>query len=110
MQSKPVILPIGTLGTGKSTFLNTCLGYQGCAVNDEPEGCTQNFNIVDTDLATLIDTPGLNDPNMPIGVWINSVRKTGGQKVSLALLFIAQKVRPDVTDKMNILVMMEILN
>lgn len=102
-------MPLGTLGTGKSTFLNCCLGSYGFETSEEPEGCTQNFSIQDTDVATLIDSPGLNDPRMPIGTWINALRKVGGKEISLCLLFIMQKFRPDTLDKTNILVMMEAL-
>lgn len=105
--SKPTILPIGTLGTGKSTFMNCCLGSYGFKTSDSTEGCTQKFESKETDVMTLIDAPGLADPRMPIGDWVNSLKKIGGTKVSLCLLFIMQKVRPDAQDKMNILVMLE---
>ena len=34
--TKPIILPIGTLGTGKSTFMNRLLGVADAKSKDDP--------------------------------------------------------------------------
>ena len=60
----------------------------------------------------FIDAPGLNDPNMPIGTWIEELKEDGmkNRKINLCLIVMMQKVRPDTLDKTNILITMEALN
>ena len=107
-------LVIGTLGTGKSTFLNTCTGKQNFLTSAEPEGCTHNYSMIDLIDKQLqfIDSPGLHDPKMPIGTWIEELKEDGmkNRKINLCLIVLMQKVRPDNLDKSNILITMEALN
>ena len=57
---------MGTLGTGKSTLLNRMSGEQVDAFRAElqTKGCTQELKMLKFEHFRLIDTPGLNDPNM----------------------------------------------
>ena len=57
---------MGTLGTGKSTLLNRMSGEQVDAFRAELQtaGCTQESTMLQFEHFRLIDTPGLNDPNM----------------------------------------------
>ena len=67
-------MAIGTLGIGKSTLLNRMSGVK--EYDPEPfeakfqtTGCTQEIRMLPFDDFNLIDTPGLNDPNMTTAEW-----------------------------------------
>jgi len=56
-----------------------------------------------------VDSPGLNDPGMTTAAWADRLSKiiVGDRAVSLCLMVIKTKWRPDICDKQNILVMAE---
>ena len=65
---------LGTLGTGKSHLLNTLSGAD--LEVDEPfeskmqtTGCTKNPKWLEFKDFNLLDSPGLNDPNMNAADW-----------------------------------------
>ncbi len=55
---------------------------------DEPEGCTQAFSLIEANSFEWIDSPGLNDPRMPIGTWINALKaeEIKAKKINLCIL------------------------
>ena len=66
---------MGTLGVGKSSLLNKMSG-----MSDEQfttafatTGCTQDPKLLEFDYFKLLDTPGLNDPNMSTCEWSTKV-------------------------------------
>ena len=67
--SKPIVLAMGTLGVGKSTVLNRILGSEKFECSDRPTGVTQDFTAYETADFTILDTPGLNDMEMPLPTW-----------------------------------------
>ena len=115
MSTTPTILPMGTLGTGKSTFLNRAIGQSdedGFKTSSGFAGCTQDFAITNKDGYDWIDSPGLNDPKLPVGSWIEMLKEEGmrDQKINMALIFIKPRHRPENSDKMNVLVLLEAIS
>ena len=102
---------LGTLGSGKSTLLNRMSGR-----HDEPfearlqtEGCTQEPKMVDAYHFNLIDTPGLNDPNMSTNEWQTTYNQwvdiQGNVRIDLAVLVFKQNIRPSVQDANSLAVL-----
>ena len=68
------IIVIGTLGIGKSTLMNTIYGEdQKFVAKNFSESVTKTISAAEFTKEginyTVIDTPGLNDPNMDINTW-----------------------------------------
>ena len=106
--AKKSVLVLGTLGIGKSTFLNT-LGAT-FETSNQPVGCTLDIKRDDTIPGyALIDSPGLNDMDMTLAEWAQKLNTSGlnGQPLDLCLLVFKQTPRPQVTDKQNVIVMQE---
>ena len=68
---KSNVIVMGTLGIGKSTLLNKMSGMsqEQFETAYQPEGCTHEPKMLPFDHFNLIDTPGLNDPNMSTNEW-----------------------------------------
>ena len=58
---------------------------------------------------TLLDTPGLGDPLMPLPTWAGKLNASAikGRPVGLVLMVIKAAIRPSAQDKTNILIMQE---
>ena len=109
-------MPVGTLGVGKSTFMNRVLGVADAKSREDktafytefcPDGVTQGFSVIQTNNLNIIDSPGLNDPKMSLATWSTNLNNSLllGKPVSLAIMVMMCKVRPDVGDKQNALVL-----
>ena len=59
-------MALGTLGVGKSHLMNTLAGSGNFKVGDSAESVTKGFSILNVGSMTLIDTPGLNDMDIPL--------------------------------------------
>lgn len=108
--SKPLVLVLGTLGTGKSTVLNRTCGEEGrFEAKDSVEAVTKGFNTYDLKNFTLLDTPGLGDPEMPLATWVGKLNASTikGRPVALVLMVLKAAIRPTAQDKTNILIMQE---
>ena len=95
--NKPIVLAMGTAGTGKSTMLNRLLGNdEGFGTSGAAQSCTQSFTGIQTDYCTILDTPGLGDLNMTLEMWAAKLNSSvyKDQKVALALLVIKASIRP----------------
>ena len=90
--TKPNIMVLGTLGTGKSTLMNRLHGGDTNVFDASYSefGVTQKPEIIELENFTLIDTPGLNDPKIPTADWstrFNSSEVTTNEKrIALSLL------------------------
>ena len=100
---------LGSVGTGKSRFLNILSGVD----LDEVEpfesdynitGCTKDPQWIPFEHFNLLDTPGLNNDRIPTADWAQrlndwSAAQNGGQlSVDLTVLIFKQKPRPDIAD------------
>ena len=91
---------MGTLGSGKSTLLNRMSGQSEdvFVAAMQTNGCTQEPKMLTYENFNLIDTPGLNDPNMSTNEWATVyndwTEKNGNVQIDLALLVFRQSVRP----------------
>ena len=102
---------MGTLGTGKSTLLNRMSGQEEdvFVARLQTEGCTQEPKIAEAEGFKLIDTPGLNDPNMSTNEWQTTYNKwievQGNVRIDLAVLVFKQNIRPSVQDANSLAVL-----
>ena len=109
--AKPNVMVMGTLGTGKSTLLNRMSGQEEdlFVARLQTEGCTQEPKIAEAEGFKLIDTPGLNDPNMTTNEWQTTYNKwlkaQGPVRIDLAVLVFKQNVRPSVQDANSLAVL-----
>ena len=104
--NKPTVMVLGSIGHGKSTFLNRLAGDENFFhAARSVKGVTQyptRHELPDFD---LIDTPGLNDCRIPTADWVqrfNSCADSQPQPLSLALLVFKASIRPNCGDQ-NIL-------
>ena len=108
---KPNVMVMGTLGTGKSTLLNRMSGQEEdvFVARLQTEGCTQEPKIAEAEGFKLIDTPGLNDPNMSTNEWQTTYNKwievQGNVRIDLAVLVFKQNIRPSVQDANSLAVL-----
>ena len=66
------IIPMGTVGVGKSTVMNAFLGKQYFATSSKPQGCTHDFSLHTYEEGkAVMDVPGLNDPAWPLDKWLS---------------------------------------
>lgn len=94
--------------------MNTIMGDEKFMTSDEAEGCTQFPEEVKIDINSksykIIDTPGLNDPQMPIHQWTKNYADLAAKSpepVSLTLIVFKANVRPDVGQKSDVLAVLE---
>ena len=58
----------------------------------------------------VIDTPGLNDPNMPLTQWTenyNNLASKSPEPISLTIIAFKANVRPDAGQKSDVLAVLE---
>ena len=74
------VIALGTLGVGKSTLMNAFSASKTgeFAVGDGAESVTKEFKAFDMGDLTLIDTPGLNDVDIPLAYWGVKLQKVSG--------------------------------
>ena len=72
---------LGSLGNGKSTLLNRMSGQPEdvFVAAMQTTGCTQEPKALSFDTLNLIDTPGLNDPNILTAEWAQRVNEWAGK-------------------------------
>ena len=77
------------------------------------EGCTQELKMLTFEHFNLIDTPGLNDPNMTTSEWSTKyndwTKKNSKKDIDLAVLVFRQSPRPSVQDTNSLAVLKEAL-
>jgi predicted GTPase len=100
---KRLVLTIGDVGHGKSTFNNALIGAHKNEASDATSGVTQNFQTYSSILpefkdTAFMDSPGLNDPDMALENWVqkynNTVGKQSAPRLSLVVLLIECQARP----------------
>ena len=102
---------MGTLGSGKSTLLNRMSGQPEdvFVAAMQTNGCTQEPKMLTYENFNLIDTPGLNDPNMSTNEWQTTYNKwievQGNVRIDLAVLVFKQNIRPSVQDANSLAVL-----
>ena len=75
----------------------------------QPEGCTHEPKMLPFEHFNLIDTPGLNDPNMSTNEWQTTynqwIETQGNVRIDLAVLVFKQNIRPSVQDANSLAVL-----
>ena len=113
--SKPTVMVIGTVGTGKSTTMQRLSGSneEEFISARQPEGCTQHAQVKEFNRFKLIDTPGLNDMRIPSSDWGTRYNESDVIKnckcIDLVLILFRCKIRPDVSDFNILAVLMQVL-
>ena len=80
------------------------------------DGCTESFVTLRCDElgenVGLMDTPGLNDANLPLDVWLRKFEHEMSKTVSVSLVVLVMraKTRPDVSDKATTAILFECFN
>jgi hypothetical protein len=94
--------------------MNCIMGDEKFKTSDEAEGCTQIPEEITMDISgktyKIIDTPGLNDPNMPLVQWTknyNDLAAKSKDPVSLTLIVFKANVRPDAGQKSDVMAVLE---
>ena len=70
-QTKPTVVVLGTVGHGKSNFLNRLAGKNIFESNKQITSVTLVPKMVETEEFKLIDTPGLNDMRIDTKDWVD---------------------------------------
>ena len=96
---KPTVIVLGTIGHGKSTFMNRMAGRDDCfKAARSLRGVTQYPTLVSTEYFNLIDTPGLNDRRIDTKDWVDRFNGGNGstkpQDLALAILLFRNSNRP----------------
>ena len=101
--NKPLVMLIGTLGTGKSHLGNKALGEGIFVSKKSVKGVTQDFKATEGPDFKLMDTPGLNDNRMTEETWFQKYRESavGGSALDLVILVVASKIRVENQDVAN---------
>ena len=74
---KPTVLVVGSIGHGKSTFLNRLAGQDGLfKAGRSVKSVTQYPACREMTHFNLIDTPGLNDTRIPTADWVGKFNKS----------------------------------
>jgi predicted GTPase len=95
--NKPVVIVIGTLGTGKSTVLNRLIDKDEFQTSGEVDGCTQKFSMYHGKDYDICDSMGLGDPSIDITKWMdkyNANPNVKGREIALVLLVVKGQIRP----------------
>ena len=99
---KPTVMVLGSIGHGKSTFMNKLGGQEmkfksGRSIKGVTQDCVcyefENFN--------LIDTPGLNDARIPTVDWVqrfNTNEHVKPQPLALCIMLFKSSARPAIGD------------
>ena len=79
--NKPTIIVMGSIGHGKSTFLNRLAGQEGVfKAGRSVVSVTTKPACHEMDFFNLIDTPGLNDARIPTADWVSRFNQTPSTK------------------------------
>ena len=70
-QTKPTVVVLGTVGHGKSNFLNRLAGENIFESNKQVTSVTVEPKMIETEDFKMIDTPGLNDMRIDTKVWVD---------------------------------------
>jgi predicted GTPase len=95
--NKPVVICLGTLGTGKSTVLNRLIDKDEFKTSDEATSCTQEFNMYHGGDYDICDSMGLADPSINLTKWMsiyNANPNVKNKKIALVLLVLKGQIRP----------------
>ena len=99
---KPTVIVMGTIGHGKSTFMNRIAGRDCFHAARAIRGVTQYPSLVQTEHFNLIDTPGLNDQRIDTKDWVDRFNGGNGstkpQDLALAILLFKNSGRPQRDD------------
>ena len=100
---KPTVIVLGTIGHGKSTFMNRIAGRDDYfKAARSIKGVTQFPKLVRTEHLNLVDTPGLNDTRIDTKDWVGRFNGGNGctkpQDLGLAILLFKQCNRPQMDD------------
>ena len=71
------VIVMGLMGAGKSTIVNFLVGEDVALNSDGAISVTKNINKYDSRVhngLTIIDTPGLGGPDVPVEKWIKMAR------------------------------------
>ena len=106
---KPVILPYGSLGVGKSTMCQSLSGANETLFVSKRQvsGCTQFLQKTECYDFIIADTPGLNDIMMPTADWGTRWSQSNiiDSHINLAMMVFKCKIRPDDSDFNTLAVM-----
>ena len=99
----PTVIVLGTVGHGKSTFMNRMADRNDCfEAKRSIKGVTQFPRLVRTEHFNLIDTPGLNDKRIDTKDWVDRFNGGNGstkpQDLALAILLFKNSTRPQRDD------------
>jgi predicted GTPase len=86
---KPVVIVIGTCGSGKSTVLNRLIDKDVFETSEECYSCTTEFNMYHGEDYDFIDSMGQGDPRLDITKWMdkyNANPNFKNRKIALVLL------------------------
>ena len=94
---------MGTIGHGKSNFLNRLAGRDLFVSKKSIKGVTQEPELTKTKDFAIIDTPGLNDARIDTREWVerynNADSATGSiSRLDLAILLFKANPRPSNND------------
>ena len=70
-KTKPTVVILGTVGHGKSNFLNCLAGENAFESSKQVTSVTLVPKMVETEDLKLIDTPGLNDMRIDTKDWVD---------------------------------------
>ena len=95
---------IGTLGVGKSTVLNRIAESNVFFAKDQVERCTTDFGMHEAQDFCLLDTPGLNDPDMTTVEWAGKLNASEfkGRPVAFVMMCLKACIRPSAQDRTNV--------
>ena len=70
-ETKPTVVVLGTVGHGKSNFLNRLAGEDIFESKMQVTSVTMVPKMMETEDFKMIDTPGLNDKRIDTKVWVD---------------------------------------
>ena len=77
-QTKPTVVILGTVGHGKSNFLNRLAGENIFESRKQVTSVTLAPKMTETEDFKMIDTPGLNDMRIDTKDWVDRFNDTTG--------------------------------
>ena len=78
---------VGKMGTGKSTFVNNATG-SSASTSSGYSSCTQRISTYAKNGLTIVDTPGLSDPNKTDEEIVNEINIAAGSLSINGIIFI----------------------